>query len=223
MKKYKILFIIVSLLYIFFLSSCTKNGTPIDSTPKTPSDNGEIDSTYYYDLETHYHMKNGQKTDVAEHTFGRDAVCVRCGFPLFAYAKELNEDTAPYILQIGEEITPVSYHGSQVISFRFVSSNPDVVSTTSTGKIKALKVGSATISAYFQDVLESSINVEVIAKEQISINTNYMDEFTSLLNSFNDEKEFSINFYTLIGDKKEGCEIKYSENPFYYQYNIISN
>ena len=225
MKIFNKTIIFLPLLLIFVLASC-HIGTPNTDPGYTiidPNDKSTYDSNYEYDLETHYHIKGGKKIDIQEHTFGNDGKCNRCGFLLFAYAKELNDDDTPYILQVGEEITPLSYYGGQVINFRYVSSNPDVVSTTKTGKITALKVGNATISAYFQDVLESTISVKVIDNEKIISDTTHLDEFDALMNSFNDKTEFSYSFYTLIDGKKDGYEIKYSEDPLYDQYNILGN
>lgn len=214
-------YIVIIGIFLICLSACSKIG-PKDPYENTPLHTHSYEEAWSYDLETHYHKANCGHDDLKEgvqnHTYTSGLRCSICGFKLFLYAYD---GQAPINLVVGEKVTPYSYHGGIDTDFKYTSSDPSVVKVTENGEVIALKAGTSTITASFRGIEESSVVVNVDAKETINIDTTYLDDLNELLKDFDDVNSISLKAYTEINNQTSVVEVKIQQSPFYYETHII--
>lgn len=240
MKKNKII-IIISLFICMFLSACKPNeilkeafhtaneyrrqmqeNNHGNTTPDL--EEHTFEENYSYDAETHYKKATCEHSDLkafeGKHKYGDNLICSICGFQKFKFKKDNGSGDVSYRIRVGEEVRPQVEYGGSLSDYKFTSSN-SLVAIYSGGIIFPLNSGTTTISAYYDNVLESSIKVEVVSKEFIDSTPEYKNELKTLFESFNVYNNFSLKMYTIIDNKKEGIDMKYQASPLYYEYNIL--
>lgn len=124
-------------------------------TPKHTDDEGVIiNSPGFIDLSSSTNPLYGTVPDTKEYT-------VKTGdtMTLYIYQEQFTDSMTP------EHITVYPYLQVAPECFRWTSSNPEVASVDSTGKVTALKDGTAEISYALTDTLKNTVTVNVKTPE----------------------------------------------------------